>query len=377
MAHHNHPAKYFVDDKDMFDLLMSADMAESRVRGILKERRIFFGDNEDTKVLIKHLSQLSFDWNQFSRLAVDLDREDREDKTGFIDIICNDSSQVTINKITTAAKAIQAARESIRNEKYHSFAHGGGKSAEITVHYVQVDQGVTRVLQHRTRLIKLIISVDNGRFHVEYTDSERGLEILHELKTHLQDTIKGNVSTDEIDISGVSIPDNRTKYFENMFKGIDGYRLFDVTNIKINRMKPVDSPDDDADAVDNPDNTAIVQAEQGIRKAILSGSGALYSPEFKHLKSLGYFISSAIWQSIPVSGDGIKVEFEAEFVLGEEGKRFRVGIPGVWDRDDKGVFRKSKRRPRQDESETLKTKLKEAALKSKMALESPSNQGPI
>lgn len=108
---------------------------------------------------------------------------------------------------------------------------------------------------------------------------------------------------------------------------------------------------------------------------MLSGSGALYSPEFEDLQKRGYFVSSATWQAKQKADDGIRAEFFAEFALGEDGKRFRLAVPGIWDRNADGDFRKSKRRPTRTELDDLKAKLKESAMKAKAAVVADVAQG--
>lgn len=363
MPHHLHPAKCYVDDKDFYDLLMSSNVPTKALVDILHGRGLFYGTdgNEDDEDIMEWLSTQRFDWVEFRRIAESLDRTDRQERSGHREIVCNAESGLSISRLTQVAKELEGARAASFSEKYQITAHETGSVVEIKVEYVEPDLGATRVLQHRVRDAIITLQLSGNSVQVEHTDSDKTLAILEDFTKRLEDKVSGEIGVTEVDISSIRSPSARTGFFETMIKGLRDATVHDVTSIKICRKASFDLPDDEVEL----DEDEIEAAEKRIRKAMLSGGGALDSEEFARLKELGYFVTSATWQCDDTAGDRPRVEMLAEFHHGADGRRFRIAVLGIWERDDEGDIKKSKRRPTRAEGEDYRARLREAAIASK------------
>jgi hypothetical protein len=220
----------------------------------------------------------------------------------------------------------------------HSFTADSDGSYKLNVDYQEMDLTRTRLAQHREREAEINIEFNDVDVKVRGPANPVVAEIVSEFKKELE-TIRNEVIQEtRISLQGIEDPEKRTKFFLEIIKGMPGFDLDDVLALHTDKLRIVDDEESDEEILgeDNPELLSEV------RRAVLSGRGLTFSPEFKRLTDSGFFISKIQWISQQKTSLGNKVEFEASLGNPSEGTDFRYNVRGLYKSKPDGSFTKTK-----------------------------------
>jgi hypothetical protein len=379
-----HIARYYADDKDVLDLLSQSAVSLKELRKFLRTRGIILSPSLTKDQICRYLQTSPLSWPQLEALLEIVETPGREDKFSTCRL---DATNLTSQSVVTAAAAVQANRGARHGEIYKIQANNDG-TVEIVVDYTEPNFSKTRCLQHQAKDLTVRIEREDDQFRVRYHENARALEIVAALEQSLTPASKIPPKRQEIVVSGLTSI-QRSKFFVEMARGIEGYELKDERGLQVDRPLDGDPDEEGEDSEDSDEETdfgdedaapaAAVAASvpvpssksdskatkaqfQGlVKRALLHGTGLLMSPQYQDYAKAGYSLSKLIWTVESKSADGPMVEFGAEFRDGERGAGFRYGVLGKYERHEDGTFAKSRKSVTGVEKNTLLALLETSA----------------
>lgn len=329
MAKYFKASDYYPDDKDIYDFLDSQTRSPNPLLMFLKSKNIFASKLSQKENLQNYISLLYFDWGSANRLVDIVDIRETEQKVRHTEfnIIAEPDA------IHSIAKTVRDERHDAKREVYNINIHDN--EVDINVTYLDIDTSKTRVLQKREKELHITATKTDGGWSFRHTDNERAKNIVKHLVGRLgEETSQESLTEKNIDISNISDNVTRVSFFKQTMSGIEGFRLIDVTNIKVDRLARDAQSDDDSE-----DEEVL---EEKLKKVVMYGVDLFTTPEFQELVNQGFFISGAQWKSEKTDGQGERVEFAAGFNVPVEGKDFVYKVLGVYRHDDAGNLLQTK-----------------------------------
>lgn len=354
-----HPSKYFADDKDIFDLLMSQrrKLSDEVLRKLLRERGVIVGPELERQHLAQYMSRLPFGWRDLKAL---LDRIGTPSQRA--SRITSEGVEVTIDAMEAAANHVKDLRSERRGESYkiHRKSDGG---LEITVDYSVLDTAKNRLRQRSEQHVTISVEPAGSAsgVRIRFPEEERSREVAEAIVLRALGDPK-EITRETISLDGCSA-EQRTKFFEQLMGNIAGFSLRTVTRAGFRRLDDATS-DHDLDGDGDTDALPGIEDEETgarILRVTLDGTSVVLSPEFAQLKKSGFYVNSAVWRSRMDGGEGLDAEFDAGFVLGEAGSAFAYRLRGVFRRNEHGDHARTRENPSEDEKNRFLRALEDAA----------------
>lgn len=360
-----HPSKYFADDKDIFDLLMSQrrKLSDDLLRRLLRDRGIVVGPELERQHLAQYMSRLPFGMRDLRAL---LDRvgtpSHRAPKT------TSEGVEVTVDAMEAAANEVRDARSERRGEVYKVHRKADG-TLEISVNYSVLDTAKSRLRQRSEQ--HLAISVEpvpgSSSVRIRYPEEERSREVAEAIIFRALGDPK-EITRETISLDGCNA-EQRTTFFESLMSNIAGFSLRTVTRAGFRRLDDATSDSELDGDVEGETLPGFEDEETGARiiRVTLDGAGVFSSDEFVQLKRSGFYVNSAVWRSRMDGGEGLDAEFDAAFVVGQTGSAFAYRLRGVFRRDEDGEHASTRESPSEDERNRFLRALEDAATSAKEA----------
>ena len=193
----------------------------------------------------------------------------------------------------------------------------------VQVNYSELDYGKTRLLQRRNREADIRIVTEGDVTTIRMQSNERAKAIVASLKERLDSKAKAEIPIDLIEISDLSA-DNRTRFFTLLITELEGHKLFNVTDVKVQSGKKPPSDDSEADEEDDATVEATEEMLSVVENVALKGHSLLSSPEYQDLKKKGFYITAITWVATQTSTPNNRVVFEAGFEEPEGRKRLSL-----------------------------------------------------
>lgn len=347
------PSKYYADDKDLHDVLSSPKIPLKRLLNLARRRGIFLSEESPREEIVNYMSRLPFGWNQLQETMVEIEREDREEKLTTSKVTAN----ANLERFREAAEQLKDTRGEQLSENYKITETKDGR-LEVRVEYSEPDFLKNRLIQRRQREVVLEVQkMGNNEFEVRSTQNERTETILNEIIASLAPPdAKDKPVRKTIELNGITNHTHRTQFFVNLMGGMEGFRLREVRDLRVDRIVRESDDDEDAEATADTDELKAL-----VRKVALSGENILISPQYQQLAKDGFFISRSVWTSIETTGEGRIFEFEAEFKDAQNASNFAYQIRGVYQRNNDGEILQTRSEIADNEKSQLKARLEAAA----------------
>ncbi|WP_395738360.1 hypothetical protein [Prosthecobacter sp.] len=347
-------SRYFADDKDICDLISQGAVTSSKLTEVLRQRGTFVSSETSKENLITYFQRLQFSWPQLADFLEILDRPEREDR--FTNCRIDASSKaLTIDATITAMEKVKAERGAKYNEIY-KINKIDDKSAVLTVEYVEADFSKTRLRQKDEKTLNFRVDITKTGIQVRHQAAGRGHEIMNDVEQHLQPSDDSPPPTRrEIIVTGLG-SEQRSKFFIELARGIEGYNLSDQHGLRVDKPKD-DVNEDDDDDTDNPH----LEKQGRVNRAVLEGDSLLSSAEYQDYSKRGYSVSRLGWIAEAENKTLGIVEFSAEFQNGPDGTGFKYGVLGKWDVKKDGELAKTRRAVTPAEKNRLLKLIEESA----------------
>lgn len=326
MAKHAHISRYYADDKDVADLVSQSGIKPQQLSAFLRERGLIVSARLAKEELVHYFRFLCFAWPDFDGLLARLDRPDREeDFTG-----CR--LQARGLEVTTLLERLDFISQD-RNKRLaeiHKAELVSPNVIELRVQYTEIDPSKTRALQRRDRLLIIRIEKSGTLLKIRHHDNSRAKSIVDQLEKDINDLTAQPSQREVIDVSGLPSA-KRDDFFIQMARGIEGYDLDGVNDLKVERPDSANPSDQNDDA--RKPTRAESKFKGIVRRAVLSGTDLLLSEDYQRYSSKGYTMSKMVWLIRETANISDVVELMAEF-RGKGGTEFRYDVVGTYHRQE-------------------------------------------
>lgn len=323
--------QYCATDKEIFDALMSAKQKinEKVLLELAKDRGIFYSPRDTREELISTISSLPHDFHDLNTLLEQREHQGRQEKLTSVTL----PVALTIEEIKEVIKEYTA--ESPPDERVTH--HGkGNDQVVVNVKYSDVDYGKTRLVQRTPKEAGIEFHVEAGKTVIRMPSNDRIKGIFGKLKDKLDSKKKTEIPTLRIEIGEFQSAAIRTEFFTSLISNLVGFKLDNVTSVKVEKLKSFQQEEDELDLDDDQDTEEAKQEALAlVKKVALKGETLLASEEYQSLSKKGFFITSIIWRSKLLTPTYPLVEFEAAFEEPELGKGFKYFVRGSYNVVDK------------------------------------------
>lgn len=315
---------YCATDKEIYDVLMSAKQRINSgvVLELAKDRKIFYSPSDSREDLIHHLSLLPHGYHELNVILEQREHAGRAEKITSVTL----NADLTVDELKEIAK--EYVKDSPEDEKVTTFTKGGDK-VFVNVRYSDVDYGKTRLVQRTPKEAGIEFHVEAGKTVVRMPANAKAKEVLSKLREKLEHKRKAEIPLERIEISDFNSSEARTEFFTRLITNLEGFRLDNVTSVKVEPISNLASEDDLDLEDDQSKEEAKEQALALVRNVALKGETLLASEEYQSLLKKGFFITSIIWRSLLLNDAAPIIEFEAAFEEPELGKGFKYHVRGA------------------------------------------------
>jgi hypothetical protein len=345
MASYTNPSRYYLDDKDITDLVTGGVVSNRFLLAFLRRRGIFVPEpsaNWPREELVKLFARQLFTWAEVNEINKETSSADREEKVE----TCKLTGVPSDIDIQSLLADLQARRSAAKNEAYVHSKKADGTTA-VSVVYTELDPFLARPFQKRERALGIEIQPNGAELTIRYSSNQRASQIVEVLAGMICEKDPKAIEATRIEFPGLKDPVLRTEFFSQLMEKVSGFKILDVQDVKVdNRLRDEpEDPDSDEDEDNDSDedtNSKQAQVVKGlIKKAAFTGVSVLTSEIYQQLRQSGYFITSINWKALETSADH-EVELRAEMGDPIRFGEFRFDIskitPLAGDTDD---FKKS------------------------------------
>lgn len=314
---------YCATDKEIYDVLMSAKQRinVAVVLELAKDRGIFYSSKDSRETLVESLSLLPHDYHDLNIILDHREHAGRAEKL----------TSVTLNAALTIEEIKEVAKEYTVESPADEIVSSHAKSTNqyiINVKYSDIDYSKTRLVQRTPKEAGIEFHVEGDKTVIRMPSNAKAKEIVGKLKNKLDGKKKRDIPTDLIEIGEFNAA-ARTEFFTSLISKLNGFRLDNVTSVKVEPILKGAREDE----LDLDDDQSKEQAKQEalalVKNVALRGETLLASEEYQSLLKKGFFITSIIWRAKQTSIPYPIVEFEAAFEEPEAGKGFKYSVRGA------------------------------------------------
>lgn len=312
-------ALMFASDNVVRDALTKQrKLTNGDLKSLFISRGILVSKETSREDLAVYFSRLSHDYYDHQAIAKVMGIISRREKAS-VTYVHNKFSKDDIEA------ALLEVRDDQQKDGDQRKVTSGAKVYELRVDYQQIDYGKSEFSQIVNKDAVISISETDEGLSIRWplndyvgNIKERFLDILSNKCGDAE-----NLRVEEIELSSILDPELRTKFFLRLINLIDGYQLYDVSDVYVFNAKDTNNENDDQDNEDSHLGTHIT-------KASLSGEGVLNSRELKSLYDKGFYISKVIWTAKINKYDSNIYNFEAQFYEPKECKSFSYLVRGFY-----------------------------------------------
>lgn len=315
---------YCATDKEIYDVLMSS---KQRINGavvleLAKDRGIFYSSKDSRETLIHNLSLLTHDYHDLNIILDQREHTGRTEKLTSVTL----NAALTIDEIKEVAKDYMA--DSPSDEKATGYQKGNDQYV-VNVEYSEIDYSKTRLVQRTPKAAGIEFHVEGEKTVIRMPSNAKAKEIVQKIKVRLDNKKKADIPVGLIELSEFATAAERTRFFTLLISTLVGFKLDNVTSVKVERMKNEKATDELELEDDQNTEEAKQEALALIRNVALRGDSLLASEEYQSLQKKGFFITSIIWRSKQMTVPYPVIEFEAAFEEPEVGKGFKYSVRGA------------------------------------------------
>lgn len=325
-------------DKDLYDLLLSGKqrLTESVLLELARDRGIFYSGRESRDELADRISILPHDYHDIAGIVDKREPGRRREKTTSIRL----AAEIPIEEIRAAVVAYQQEAGAMEKVVHHIKGSNGFK---MQVEYDEFNHSRTRLLQRQRHDAGFEFIVENGETVVYLPATEKALRIANSIKDKIEGIRKETIREEKIELTALGKPEDRSVFFTRLISQLDGYKLKDVSNLKVSSQHSEEESDaegSDLDLEDDENGEASRKMFAVVHSMALSGQNLVQSEEYQQLVKRGFFITAITWRAEQASSPYDIVQLDAGFQDRKNGTGFTYGVHGAY-RFNKGNHRKT------------------------------------
>lgn len=323
------------NDNDIYDLLISGKqrLTASVLRELARDRGIFYSPEDSREELADRLSLLPHDFHDIAGIVQKREPAHRREKSTFVRL----GTQLSVEEMKEAAAAY-AEKVATNEQVTHRSKGGTGYSVDVT--YDEFNHTRTRLLQRERHEASIEFFVENGQTVARLPATDKAKRVFAAIKETVEQKRKEKISEDKIELTGLTTPALRSKFFTRLISSLPGYKLKNVMNLKVSSLECRDDEDVLDLEEDLEDDASKEMFAAVVHSMALSGQNLVQSQEYKDLTSRGFFITSITWRSEYEREPNDIVQFDAGFEDRKTGTGFKYQVQGTF-RAHKGTHRKT------------------------------------
>lgn len=325
------------NDNDIYDLLVSGRqrLTESVLREFARDRGIFCSPEENREDLADYLSVLPHGFHDVAAIVQKREPGHRREKTTFVRL----NATIAVDELKAVAADYETAVSGRENVVYRPTSNDG---FVVKVTYDEFNHSRARLLQRERQEADIEFLVQDGQTVVRLPATDKAKKIVAALKESVERRRKATIDEESIELTGLTTPEQRSKFFTRLISTLPGFRLRNVMSLKVSSKHSEDGEDDEALDLEEEDEdevgaemfAAVVHSMQ------LSGQNLVQSREYRELTARGFYITAISWRSESEDTPPDIIQFDAGFQDRKEGTGFKYAIQGAF-RAHKGSHRKS------------------------------------
>lgn len=273
---------YSVTDKALFDALNTSKISNSELRDLFLSRGVIISIETKREELAREFSKYHHDYYDHQKIASAMGVVPRKEKTTTSDYVTDvdkESLEVILNTL----------KKQITEEKDLCMWHEDDNGSYIVdITYETPDYTKSDFKQIVKKEATITIEKSDSGYTIRYPDNPKvkGYEktIRESIALAAEDAGQRFDST-RINLASVEDPNARTKFFQKLLYGMDGFTPIDVTDVYVFHPRPTD-------------DEKAMSGDSGIHisKASLKGEGVLQSDELQEFYNRGFYISKIRWK---------------------------------------------------------------------------------
>lgn len=323
------------NDNDIYDLLISGKqrLTASVLRELARDRGIFYSPEDSREELADRLSLLPHDSHDIRGIVQKREPAHRREKATFVRL----DTQLSVEEMKEAATAY-AEKVATNEQVTHRPKGDAGYSVDVT--YNEFNHTRTRLLQRERHEASIEFFVENGHTVARLPATDKAKRVFADIKETVEQKRKEKISEEKIELTGLTTPALRSKFFTQLIFSLHGYKLKNVMNLKVSSLECRDDEDVIDLEEDLEDDASKEMFAAVVHSMALSGQNLVQSQEYKDLTSRGFFITSITWRSEYEREPNDIVQFDAGFEDRKTGTGFKYQVQGAF-RAHKGMHRKT------------------------------------
>jgi len=369
-------SRYYFDDKDIADLLSHPAFTQRSLVQIACEQGVFVHRDDSIDDLIFYLRRFAFDWTTLQSVAKRINTGENQERRMPYRI----GADLATDAIIHALDKTKEKRGDAKRETYKVTQTTGGL-IDVDVAYMHLDPTRMLAMQREERHIHIEIENVGGKVEIHYNNNERADEIVEQFVSFIRGAVDENLPATKIELQPVRDPAQRTKFFLDLMHNIEGFRVTDVKDLKVDHRfpEPKSTATDEGETEEESEGDEESEESEAVkglvRNAILHGESLLTSELYARLRETGYYITSATWTAQETTGDERVVDFTAGFGDPVKATGFAFDVLRVLRRNVKGENDRTASSFQLFEKKRLQTRLAEscyAAYEKAIATDKPA-----
>ncbi|MGE4284548.1 MAG: hypothetical protein AB7G87_12655 [Clostridia bacterium] len=325
---------FFPSDRDILDVMSCNErkMNMNYLYDLMLSRGILISKADSRQEIIDFASTLNYNYKQFKDISKQVAKVSRNEKISSVAVPCS-SSDIDLSKISND---LSAQFGTSPQEKYSTTTQTNiQESVQINIEYEEIDHSKTKLIQKTTKEAVIEIDKTSDGVRIRYTANPKINSRVNALIKILETKLDiPKLKKHEIDFTNISDKSKISEFFESLVTNIEGFKLKDVSSIRLHRPKDDEIQISQDDTDENVSDEIVSDSGGLILKASFVGGGLLTSRECTDFLNVGYYISKIRWVGESLDSSHIRVVMEAE--LGEplECNGYKFHIMGQYNPKD-------------------------------------------
>ncbi|EPW6625605.1 hypothetical protein ACWOK4_003771 [Vibrio vulnificus] len=301
---------FSVTDKALFDALCQSQITNSEMRDLFLSRGVVISTETTRDELARLFSRYNHDYYDHQRIANALGTIQHREKNTCVQY-----------KTQLSKRDLEKCIEHLKNKiisdndlcNWYEDVFG---VINIDITYQTLDYSKSDFKQVVKKNAIVTIEKTNDGYDIRYPMNPHLVKyekILHKKVRCESESKDLDFSFDRITLFAVENSNLRTKFFEDLLSHMDGFKLYDVTDVYVYNPKPKVENKNSKESKDQSK-----KKEFHISKASLKGQGVLKSDELKELYARGFYVCKIRWKFTDGMIDSDIYEAEAQFCNAED-----------------------------------------------------------
>ncbi|MGR5096592.1 hypothetical protein ACPV5O_24905 [Vibrio maritimus] len=317
---------YSVTDKALFDALNTSKINNPELRDLFLSRGVIISIETKREALAREFSKYNHDYYDHQRIATAMGVVQRKEKT-------TTSDYATVVDTDSLETALEVLKKQVTEEDdlclWREDEHG---NYVVDITYETPDYTKSEFKQIVKKEAIITIEKTDSGYTVRYPDNPKVKEYERTIRESIALTAEEageEFDSTRINLASVDDADMRTKFFQRLIYGMNGFKVRDVTDVYLFHPKPTDDEEDSGDSGIH------------ISRGSLKGEGVLKSDELQDLYGRGFYISKIRWKFEEELVDSDIYVMEAMFSEPETFEDFAYVTRGKFKYQGKGKYNKN------------------------------------